>query len=632
MALTSTRLLPVLAVMAAGLMQVPAALGYTTRQVGGFKPSSLLSGIGVGGDGSVWASDIEYPPEGGSAPALAVVNPADEALRRVPVTAVSPDNGLIFGVAAGPNGSTWSTRFYRNAVSRIDSDGSEHFYELPTVDSSPFGIVKGADGAMWFIERRGPDGNLWIANYGTNQVLTVNLRGQTIASYPVSSPADITVGSDGNIWTTDPNHDAISRIVPGGATQTFGLPAEATLHQPNSIVSGSDGAVWFAEYHDGAGAVGRMTTDGVLTDQVPTGGSDPVDLTSAAGSVWISEQNPGGIGRIDVTTATTAAVVGSPSGGGGEASTPADASPLSALSPTPSNVTGTPNATYVALGDSYSSGEGVTPFSPTAPQCHRSTRAYSELLPVAQLQRLSGTTDTTRLLVACTGATTADIEHGNASKHVPAQLDAITSRTRLVTISIGGNDALFAKVLEACVRDGTNPSAPDCQKAYRKRVSDAVRTLTGKGSQDSVVRLSRVYKDIRMRAPLARILVLNYPQVFAQPRHTQRGGLTGCVVGKANFVGKTRITASVAGDDIAWIRLQQTAFNEAIKEQVRAAGVNAQYVDVARALSGHALCNGGKTAWIRGLHDQGGPDQQYSFHPTQDGQSAMARVIAAIAG
>lgn len=98
---------------------------------------------------------------------------------------------------------------------------------------------------------------------------------------------------------------------------------------------------------------------------------------------------------------------------------------------------------YVALGDSYSAGSGVLPADLSAPLlCLRSELNY----PGVVAER--------------TGAALTDVTCGAAqTKHftqaqypgVPAQLDAVRSDTRLITLTIGGNDNnTFIGAMLAC--------------------------------------------------------------------------------------------------------------------------------------------------------------------------------------
>ena len=93
---------------------------------------------------------------------------------------------------------------------------------------------------------------------------------------------------------------------------------------------------------------------------------------------------------------------------------------------------------YVALGDSYSSGVGTRSYLDDGTSCQRSTYAYPSLVAAAQGYALN--------FRACSGAKIADV--------TTSQLGALSSATRYVTISVGGNDAGFAGVLTECALPG----------------------------------------------------------------------------------------------------------------------------------------------------------------------------------
>ena len=96
---------------------------------------------------------------------------------------------------------------------------------------------------------------------------------------------------------------------------------------------------------------------------------------------------------------------------------------------------------YVALGDSYSSAAGVLPVVPGAPQtCSRSLKNYPH--DVVAVTTAGSFTD-----VTCSGAKTSDFFASQAAGVAP-QLNAVTGGTRLVTMTIGGNDGdAFSSIL-----------------------------------------------------------------------------------------------------------------------------------------------------------------------------------------
>jgi virginiamycin B lyase len=83
----------------------------------------------------------------------------------------------------------------------------------------------------------------------------------------------------------------------------------ATEVSPRGITVGPDGALWFAE--SGANQIGRITTDGVITEYpLSVGGRENSWETSwptgpilgADGALWFYETYAGKLGRIDPET------------------------------------------------------------------------------------------------------------------------------------------------------------------------------------------------------------------------------------------------------------------------------------------------------------------------------------------
>lgn len=95
-------------------------------------------------------------------------------------------------------------------------------------------------------------------------------------------------------------------------------------------------------------------------------------------------------------------------------------------------------ARYVAMGSSFAAGPGIpAPADPAPNRCGRSSNNYAHI--VAQQFGLQLTD------VSCSGATTANVI--SPSGDLRSQLDALTPDTRLVTITIGGNDVGYIGTL-----------------------------------------------------------------------------------------------------------------------------------------------------------------------------------------
>ena len=116
--------------------------------------------------------------------------------------------------------------------------------------------------------------------------------------------------------------------------------------------------------------------------------------------------------------------------------------------------------TYVALGDSYSSGVGTRSYINDGTSCSRSVYAYPALIATARGYALN--------FRACSGAKVADVTN--------TQLSALTSTTNYVTLSVGGNDAGFADVLTECAQPAW---MSDCNGAIDRAQSIVNNTLPG---------------------------------------------------------------------------------------------------------------------------------------------------------
>ena len=170
---------------------------------------------------------------------------------------------------------------------------------------------------------------------------------------------------------------------------------------------------------------------------------------------------------------------------------PASAMPLAAAS--------SPPVRYVALGDSYSAGTGSGPYSAAGRACERSADAFPQLWA-------SRYAPASFVSVACAGATTATVR--------ASQLSALTARTTLVSITVGGNDVGFSHVMQTCVLE------PDsaCLKAIATAESSARNILPA--------RLDSTLRAIRARAPLASIVVLGYPDLYDLSRSPECVGIS----------------------------------------------------------------------------------------------------------
>jgi lysophospholipase L1-like esterase len=252
---------------------------------------------------------------------------------------------------------------------------------------------------------------------------------------------------------------------------------------------------------------------------------------------------------------------------------------------------------YLALGDSYSSGEGVGQYLPGTERrggCHRSRRAYSQLLSLPGFEF-------DRRFVACSGAVTDDVlvraqkdEPAPQLQRLPADQLALVN---LVTITIGGNDAGFADVLLEC-------TLHKCDRGDRRR------RILARVSDEVPPKVANTYRTIRERVPNAAVVVLGYPRLFpGRGRDEPR-----CFAHK--LPRARQLFLNEVGERL----------NDRLREQTRAAGVH--YVDVHRLFAGHEPC-GRKKDWIFGLSKglDNPPISLQSYHPNREGQAGYATAL-----
>jgi serine/threonine protein kinase/streptogramin lyase len=160
-------------------------------------------------------------------------------------------------------------------------------FGLPTSSASPAQITLGPDGNLWFTENDG------------NQIGRITPNG-TVTEFsvptPNSTPDGITIGPDGNLWFTENTANQIGRITPGGNITEFSIPTGDS--HPSGITAGHDGNIWFGEVT--ANQIGRITPGGTISEfSIPTFGGRPSGMTLGPdGNVWFVEINASQIGRI----------------------------------------------------------------------------------------------------------------------------------------------------------------------------------------------------------------------------------------------------------------------------------------------------------------------------------------------
>ncbi|MFJ8825062.1 SGNH/GDSL hydrolase family protein [Streptomyces sp. NPDC102467] len=245
---------------------------------------------------------------------------------------------------------------------------------------------------------------------------------------------------------------------------------------------------------------------------------------------------------------------------------------------------------YVALGDSYSAASGVLPLDSSASLlCARSTANYPHVVAKRTGAVLKD--------VTCGGAQTKDFA-GSQYPGVAPQLDALGTDTRLVTMTIGGNDnSTFINTILSCATAGIASAGQGhpCSSLYGSKFADEIDTKTYPAVKAAL-------EATRSKAPQARVAILGYPWIM--PAKAQ----TGCF-----------LKMPIASGDVPYVRDIQTHLNRAV--QRAAAETGATYVDLSRASEGHDACQASGVRWVEpALFGT----NFVPVHPNALGESAMA--------
>ena len=313
------------------------------------------------------------------------------------------------------------------------------------------------------------------------------------------------------------------------------------------------------------------------------------------------------------------------------------------------------NITYLALGDSFSSGEGDTDKNPAtdrkyyrqwtdvnedkakgAPRekCHVSTRSYPYKL--ANWMGLGSGPSAAWASVACSGATVYDINwdnsggyegqdsplgrlHGYDNKGVLQKMalnEMIPGRVKqiefvkkyqpkVITLTAGGNDAGFGAKLTLCANhESWGSSCMWAKPEYRSWLKADLKY--------QYYSLKSLYEDLKKATnDQAKIYVLGYPQFI-----------------NGDPTAQCKNTFTLDAREREMITNSVTYYNRVIKQAAKAAGV--KYIDVENAFGNHWLCGDrdSHVTAITNIFGANGNERQESFHPNAKGHSDIARKFA----
>lgn len=273
---------------------------------------------------------------------------------------------------------------------------------------------------------------------------------------------------------------------------------------------------------------------------------------------------------------------------------------------------------YVAVGDSFASGEGAGSYFkatdvPNGNNCHLSRSSYPFLLRYGLGLRSIKS-------VACSGARIQNISgpeyiddqiedesrtnQYKFSRDMHSELDPVpgyylqhiqySSVTDIVTVSIGGNDIGFKEIVTSCAKPKT------CYTSESKRRS-LIKLIDAQ-----LDRLVATYDRARQSVKGARVYAIGYPRLV------KPDGSCG---------NNVRMNAA----ELEFANNLTNYLNDIIRIASARAGV--VYVDTSEAFYGHRLCE--PSPVVHGVNTAWGwlPFSPESYHPTSQGQLLLAQAI-----
>ena len=240
---------------------------------------------------------------------------------------------------------------------------------------------------------------------------------------------------------------------------------------------------------------------------------------------------------------------------------------------------------YVALGSSFAAGPRIPPNQ--GGRCLRSNSNYAHLVATALGLRLVD--------VSCSGALAAGLGVAGPGT-TPSQLSAVTRATRLVTVTVGGNDIGYAASLVACGA-----------AAALDRSCLTGGTLLRKSEQELVTlkhTLVTLLGKIQAAAPEAQIYVLSYLAILP-----------------ASGVPCPPNVPFLAADDVAL-----TGLGLQLRNTVSAAASAAKvhFVDAYTAGLSHTACAPPTSRWVEGAKRV---LPAFQYHPNSRGMAAVAKLL-----
>ncbi|MEV0696494.1 SGNH/GDSL hydrolase family protein [Saccharopolyspora sp. NPDC050389] len=244
---------------------------------------------------------------------------------------------------------------------------------------------------------------------------------------------------------------------------------------------------------------------------------------------------------------------------------------------------------YVAMGDSAAAGPLMPNPDPNL-LCFRSKENYPQVAAGLIGAKLTD--------VSCSGAKIEDFS-GRQHGIMAPQYDALSDRTDLVTVTIGGNDVSLVRAALSCVNPFPEPIGSSCADEFTAGGEDELAERI-----DALApRFDDALAQIRHRAPNAEIVVVGYG-TYLRPG--------GCYPKEPMWAR-----------DADYIQSSVDRLSAMLRE--RAAAHGAEFVDLGPVSKGHDVCAAPADKYYEGLIPT---SVAAPLHPNAKGMQVFGRTVA----
>jgi lysophospholipase L1-like esterase len=294
----------------------------------------------------------------------------------------------------------------------------------------------------------------------------------------------------------------------------------------------------------------------------------------------------------------------------------------------PSSNQPTSGLAYVALGDSYAAGYGLEPKTgkPVA-ACGQSSADYPHLIAKALGLRLTDAT--------CAGAVTANIvstpQNPDGQTTSPQSHD-LGPATRVVTITIGGNDLGFVSAVKSCLALSAHgpiltTGRLSCRASF---VKNDVDSLAQTVSNTVSGRLLQTFATVKKDAPNAKVFVVGYPALMPDAAHTPaKGCFAGSLLGALGSLN-LKNAFPYTDTDVLYLHSIEVALDAATRAAATKTGFT--YTSELESTEAHTPC--GATPWLNGI-TVSSKDLKFalapsSLHPNAQGAAHLAASVVPV--